>query len=128
MQSIFGALLAAGYAAAATTAIAASNHHVNSSVENQLTKSFAGAESIAKQYPHYANQIVAGAKGAFLHGDHWAYSAGLIAVVLGAVLVFLCFPAKERELELLAQYAREDSGEPSAPVSSDPDARPELAT
>ncbi|MGH3101958.1 MAG: MFS transporter, partial [Thermoleophilia bacterium] len=45
MQSIFGALLTAGYATAATAAIAAdsNNQQVNDSVQNQLTKSFAGA-------------------------------------------------------------------------------------
>jgi len=118
MQSIFGALLTAGYAAAATAAIAASDKHVNSSVETQLTKSFAGAEEIAKQYPSYANQIIAGAKGAFLHGDQWAYAAGLIAVVMGAVLVFVCFPTRDRERELLAQFAAEDAEEPSPTDSS----------
>jgi MFS transporter, DHA2 family, multidrug resistance protein len=119
MQSIFGALLTAGYASAAAASVAASNAHVTSSVENQLTKSFAGAQAIAKQYPSHADQIVAGAKAAFLHGDHWAYAAGLIAVVVGAALVFWCFPARDLELELLAQFAAEDSGQAAdAPPAS----------
>jgi MFS family permease len=122
MQSIFGALLTAGYATAATAAIAASNKHVNSSVENQLTKSFAGAETIAKQYPQYANQITSAAKASFLHGDQWAYTAGLVAVALGGALVFWCFPKRERERELLAQYAAEDSAGPSAAQAAQPDA------
>src|SRR5438094_6257425 len=42
MQSIFGALLAAGYAAAAG-AITSSGTNVTTSVQNQLTKSFDGA-------------------------------------------------------------------------------------
>jgi MFS family permease len=109
MQSIFGALLTAGYAAAATAAISSSSAHVTSNVENQLTKSFDGAEAIAKQYPAHSSEIIAGAKGAFLHGDQWAYLAGLIAVTLGGVLVFFCFPAKEQEQEMLAQFAAEDS-------------------
>jgi MFS family permease len=119
MQSIFGALLTAGYASAAAAAIASSNKHVSSSVENSLTKSFAGAQEIAKQYPQYANQIIAGAKTSFLHGDHWAYLAGLIAVALGGVLVFLCYPARDRERALLAQFAAEDSGQP-AEIESEP--------
>jgi MFS family permease len=116
MQSIFGALLTAGYAAAATAAISSANAHVTSNVENQLTKSFDGAEAIAKQYPGHSSEIIAGAKGAFLHGDQWAYLAGLIAVTLGGVLVFFCFPAKEREQEMLAQFAAEDAV-PAAPAA-----------
>ena len=114
MQSIFGALLTAGYAAAAATAVTSSNAHVTTSVENQLTKSFAGAEAIAKQYPQYASQISSAAKAAFLKGDQWAYLAGIVAVLLGAALVALCFPRPERERELLVEYAREDGpGEPA---------------
>jgi DHA2 family multidrug resistance protein-like MFS transporter len=110
MQSIFGALLTAGYAAAATAAIAAAPNsaQVNSDVENQLTKSFAGAESVAQQYPQYATQITAAAKQAFLDGDKWAYSAGLVAVVLGGVLVFFLFPRKDDEERLLAEYHAQD--------------------
>jgi MFS transporter, DHA2 family, multidrug resistance protein len=112
MQSVFGALLTAGYASAAGAAIAASDKHVNSSVEAQLTKSFAGAEAIAKRYPQYASQITAAAKQSFLHGDDWAYTAGLVAILAGAVIVFFLFPAFDRERELLEAYAREDQAVP----------------
>jgi hypothetical protein len=108
MQSIFGALLTAGYAAAATS-LTASDPQVSSSVENQLTKSFDGAEAIAAQYPHYSSQITTIAKESFLHGDQWAYLAGIVAVLLGGVLVFFCFPRKEREEALLAAYQAEDA-------------------
>jgi len=109
MQSIFGALLTAGYAAAASAAIAASDKHVSDSVQSQLTKSFAGAESVAEQYPRYASQITAGAKAAFLQGDQWAYLAGIIAVLGGAVLVFFMFPKRDEERQLLVAYHREDT-------------------
>ena len=92
MQSIFGALLTAGYAAAAAAAIASSGTNVDDSVQNQLTKSFDGAEQVATQYPQYADQITAAAKTAFLQGDQWAYIAGIVAVLLGAVLVYAAFP------------------------------------
>jgi DHA2 family multidrug resistance protein-like MFS transporter len=82
---------------------------VNQSVENQLTKSFAGAESVAQQFPQYAGQITAAAKQSFLDGDDWAYTAGLIAVLAGAALVLFLFPKKQEEQELLAQYAAEDA-------------------
>jgi len=111
MQSVFGALLTAGYAAAATAAIAAAPNsaQISDSVENQLTKSFAGAEAVAQQYPQYASQITAAAKQSFLDGDQWAYTAGLVAVALGAVLVFFMFPRKEAEQAALAAYQAEDA-------------------
>jgi MFS transporter, DHA2 family, multidrug resistance protein len=119
MQSIFGALLAAGYAASFTAAIAASPdaQKVSDSVEAQLTKSFAGAEAIAQQYPKYADQITAAAKASFLSGDQWAYVAGIVAVGLGAALVFFAFPRKEDERRLLVEYQREDSSTTSRVAS-----------
>jgi MFS family permease len=111
MQSILGALLTAGYAAAATAAIGASpkGAEISSSVQSQLTKSFAGAEAIAQQYPKYADGITAAAKESFLQGDQWAYLAGIVAVLLGAALVFFLFPAADRERELLAEYHAQDA-------------------
>jgi len=115
MQSIFGALLTAGYAAAASSLIAQSGKHISDSVEGQLTKSFDGAEAIAQQYPQYASQITAAAKTSFLQGDQWAYTAGIVAVLLGAVVVFFFFPKMEREKTLLAEYHAADTEPPAAP-------------
>ena len=93
MQSIFGALLTAGYAAAAGSLIASLGRDVSSSTQNELTKSFSSAADTASRYPSsIQDQIIAGAKKAFLHGDQWAYTAGIVAVVLGAALVFFKFP------------------------------------
>src|SRR5262245_28895599 len=103
MQSIFGALLTLGYASAASALVAESGKHISNSVENELTKSFSSAQELAQQYPHYSAQITAAAKTSFLHGDQWAYLAGVVAVVLGGTLVFFCFPKMERERELLAE-------------------------
>jgi MFS transporter, DHA2 family, multidrug resistance protein len=115
MQSIFGALLASGYTAAANAAVSgASNPAVTQSVQSQLTKSFDGAEAIAAQYPQYATQITAAAKASFLQGDQWAYLAGIIAVLLGAALVFFLFPKKDAEVEMLARFHREDTAGASA--------------
>jgi hypothetical protein len=109
MQSIFGALLTAGYATAAGTLISSSGKDVSSSTQAELTKSFSSAADTASRYPaSIQDSIVAGAKAAFLQGDQWAYTAGIVAVVLGAVLVFFCFPRVEREKELLARYHAED--------------------
>ena len=111
MQSIFGALLTAGYAAAAAAAIASSPHSasVDQNVENELTKSFSSAADLAHQYPQYSSQIIAAAKASFLKGDQWAYGAGIIAVVLGGLLVFFMFPKKDEEQALLAGYLAEDT-------------------
>jgi flagellar biosynthesis/type III secretory pathway M-ring protein FliF/YscJ len=49
------------------------------------------------------------AKTSFLKGDQWAYTAGLVAVLTGAVLVFFFFPRKERETTLLAGYESADA-------------------
>ena len=117
MQSIFGALLTAGYAKAASAAIAASGANVTDATQAELTKSFAGAADVAKQYPDHADAIIAGAKSSFLQGDQWAYTAGLVAVVLGAVLVFLLFPKQESERRLLAEYHAHDSDVAPSPPS-----------
>jgi MFS family permease len=111
MQSIFGALLTAGYAAAASAAIASAPNEkqITDSVQSQLTKSFAGAETVAEQYPQYASQITAAAKTSFLQGDQWAYTAGLVAVLIGATVVFFLFPKKDDEERLLAEYHAEDT-------------------
>jgi EmrB/QacA subfamily drug resistance transporter len=116
MQSIFGALLTAGYATAASAAITASgNKAITSSVESELTKSFSSAADLAKRYPESVQKaIVEGAKSSFLKGDQWAYTAGIIAVVLGAVLVFFMFPKAADEKRLLAQYQAEDSAAEAA--------------
>ena len=110
MQSIFGALLTAGYASAASAEIAASPQadQVSDSVQNELTRSFASAADTAQAYPQYADGIIAGAKQAFLDGDQWAYLAGTIAVLLGAALVFFMFPRRDEEQALLEGYAAED--------------------
>jgi len=111
MQSIFGALLTAGYAAAASTAIAASPEQarVTENVEGELTKSFSSAADLAQQYPGHSEQIIAAAKSSFLQGDEWAYAAGIIAIVLGAALVFFLFPKNDEERRLLEQYSAEDA-------------------
>jgi MFS transporter, DHA2 family, multidrug resistance protein len=108
MQSIFGALLTAGYASAAGSLVPSS---VNSNVESELTKSFSSAANTAAAYPDYASQIIAGARQSFLDGAKWAYFAGVIAVLVGGVLVFWFFPRHEREVALLAQYQDDDDAD-----------------
>ena len=114
MQSILGALLTAGYAAAAGAAVAASGKNINSSVQSELTKSFSSAADTASRYPpSVQDTIVAAAKTAFLQGDRWAYTAGIVAVLLGATLVFFKFPRRNQERQLLERYEAEDAAAPA---------------
>jgi DHA2 family multidrug resistance protein-like MFS transporter len=113
MQSILGALLTVGYASAFNQLIAgapsATQAQITTSVQSELTKSFASASATAEQYPQYSTQIIQAARESFVSGQDWAYLAGIIAIALGAVLVFFCFPKREDELRLLAQYQAEDA-------------------
>src|SRR4051794_6402112 len=111
MQSIFGALLTAGYAAAASAAISSSGESakVTENIEGELTKSFSSAADLASQYPRHSEQIIEAAKVSFLQGDAWAYLAGIIAILLGGALVFFRFPKKDEEEALLTQYNAEDT-------------------
>jgi EmrB/QacA subfamily drug resistance transporter len=111
MQSILGALLTAGYAAAFATAIAnaPNGSSVSTSVQSQLTKSFASAANTAQQYPQYSKQIISAAQSSFIDGADWAYVAGIVAILLGAALVFFLFPKHDAEIELIEQYHAEDA-------------------
>lgn len=110
MQSLLGALLTAGYAASATKLIgdAPNADQITASVQSQLTKSFASAADVAAQYPKYSDAIIAAARESFEQGQTWAYLAGVIAVLLGAALVFFAFPKHDRERQLLAEYQAGD--------------------
>ena len=115
MQSILGALLTAGYAAAVGRAIAASpqqgaGHRAAS--QNELTKSFSSAADDRPAVPAATPaRSSPRAKTSFLSGDQWAYTAGIIAVLIGAALVFFLFPGHEDEQRLLAGYRAEDTAD-----------------
>jgi Na+/melibiose symporter-like transporter len=107
MTSILGAVLTAHYASA--MADQSVSNQVSSATEAQLQLSFASAENIAANHPQDADAILAAAKSSFLDGDQWAYGAGLVSVLIGAVLVFLVFPKHEREEALRASYHAKDT-------------------
>lgn len=110
LQSIFGALLTAGYAKNFNSLIAETPQasQVSEQVQEELTKSFSSATLTAEQYPEYATQIVGAARVSFLDGGDWAYLAGIAAVLIGAAIVFFAFPKRDGERELLAAYEAED--------------------
>ena len=122
MQSVLGAILTAGYAAAIARSIASApatvQTQITSEVQAQLQKSFDGAISIAKQYPEYSDAIVAAARQSFLDGADWAYATGMLTMLLGAVIVFVFYPRRAHEHDLLRSYAAADQAGGS--VSSAP--------
>jgi MFS transporter, DHA2 family, multidrug resistance protein len=113
MQSILGAVLTAGYGAAVAADIAASpdKDKISTGLQQEFENSFAAATTAASQYPQHADAIVAAAKSSFLDGDQWAYGAGIVAIVLGAALVFFLFPRRDAERDLLEAYAAQDQAD-----------------
>jgi MFS family permease len=111
MQSILGALLTAGYAASFANLISSSpnSDKVSSSVEAELQRSFSSAANTADQYPQYSDQIIEAAKQSFIKGEDLAYLGGIVAILLGAALVWKLFPDFNEETKLLTSYAAEDS-------------------
>ena len=111
MQSLLGAILTAAYAADVAQRVQGTPLAGNRQVTTVLERSFASAADYASKVdPSQAKAILAGARASFLHGADWAFGAGIIAIVVGAVLVALAFPGKRRELDLLAQFEAEDAG------------------
>jgi len=114
MQALLGTLLTIGYASAFTNQIDASPAagRVSESTENALLQSYSSAATLAERYPEYQQQIIDAARTSFIDGANWAYAAGAIAVVLGAMLVALRYPGHAGELATVADYQRQD--EPAA--------------
>jgi hypothetical protein len=108
MTSIFGALLTAGYATAMGTAITESGDDVTAATQSQLQLSYASAANLADQYPAYSDQIIAAAETSFLQADQLTYVAGLVAVIIGATVVFVFFPRKEDEERMRQSFHAED--------------------
>ena len=111
MQSIFGALLTAGYVSSFDSQLTSADsgtQQVSDQVAGQLTKSFSSAEATASRYPQYATEIVAAARESFVAGQKWAFLAGMVAMGLGALLVWFGFPDRNDEIGMIADYQRVD--------------------
>jgi hypothetical protein len=96
---------------AAALSAAPNAAQITSSTTAQLEMSFSSASQVAAQYPQYATQITEGAKTSFLAGADWAYTAGIVAILLGFVIVYVRFPKRDEEERLLAAYHAEDTGQ-----------------
>jgi EmrB/QacA subfamily drug resistance transporter len=112
MQSILGSVLTSAYASSFASQIAGNPDaakNVSDSTQTQLERSFGSAVTVAEQHKEYAPQIVHAAQTAFLSGGDAAYTVGIVAIALGAVLVFFAYPKQDREEELLTQFHAEDA-------------------
>lgn len=125
MQSLLGAVLAAGYATAIRSAIAgapaAEQAAVTDGISAALQRSFGSATDLASRYPQYATDISSAAQSSFLTGANWAYAVGIVAMAVGALVVALFYPGRAEERRLVASYAVADGSGASDPTGpSDP--------
>ena len=73
--------------------------------------SYAGAMTVARNIRNMPIRSLPPRKLAFLAGDDQAYIAGIIAVLIGAVLVFFLFPKLDNERKMLVEYHQQDMAE-----------------
>jgi DHA2 family multidrug resistance protein-like MFS transporter len=110
-QAVLGTFLTLGYAASFSQQVAASPDasQVSAATQSQLSASYASATKVAEQFPEYQSAIVSAAQESFLQGAGWAYAAGALFIVMGALLVFFAYPSKQKALDLFAEYEQEDA-------------------
>ena len=113
MQSILGALLAAGYA----DRVRLGDRRGAERVEREPVRSRTNSPSrsrapsaTAQQYPQYASRSRPPRKQSFVDGaELGVHRRGHRRSSLGAVLVFFMFPKHDDEQRLLAEYHAEDT-------------------
>ena len=75
------------------------------SVTSSFTMSYAGAQSVSGAVsPVRDRRSRPRRNSAFLAGDQYAYIAGIIAVLIGAALVFFVFPKRDKEHEVMVGH------------------------
>ena len=122
MQSIFGALLTAGYAAAIAAdrwpRRTARDHRQRPGAADEVLRQ---REAVAAAVPRVREGDHAAAKASFLAGTLGVHRR-IIAVLIGAAIVFRLFPGKADEERLLAEYHAEDAGraQKSGPCADQP--------
>ena len=106
MQSIFGALLTAGYAAAVSAAIGGARQARRSppACRPSSTKSFPSAANVASSTRSTRRRSPPRPRSSFLDGRRLAYGAGAIAVVTVPWSSSSAFPRRPKRIELLEHY------------------------
>ena len=111
MQSILAIFLTRQYTASIDSQLAdlptSERSTITSQTEGILRNSFGGAEALAQQFPQHSEAIIQGARDAFIHGSAATVIAALITVAIGLLVALIGFPRKQQELELEAEYAKE---------------------
>lgn len=111
LQAVLGTALTLGYAAEFAKQVTASPDAslVSAQTQSALTQSFSSATALGARYPTYQSAIEEAAKFSFIHGSAIAYAVGFVLVFIGAALVFVAFPGKDKSLELFDEYHTEDA-------------------
>ena len=111
MQSILAIFLTRQYTASIDSQLAdlptSERSTITSQTEGILRNSFGGAEALAQQFPQHSEAIMQGARDAFIDGSAATVIAALITVAIGLLVALIGFPRKQQELELEAEYAKE---------------------
>lgn len=109
MQSLLGAILAAGFAGKFADIIAqsGSSNEVSADVTRALQSSFASAEHVASQHPDLKDQILEAARQSLLAGALEAYLVGAVAILVGLAVVWFGVPSREVENELRESYRQQ---------------------
>jgi len=111
MQSILAIFLTRQYTASVDQQLASLPASERSGITEKtasiLSESFGGAQVLAEKYPKYGDAIIEGARRAFIEGSAAAIIVALIAVFIGLLITWIGFPHKQQELELEAEYAKE---------------------
>ena len=108
-QAVMGTLLAVRYTHYFTKAFASDPQQadqLSKQAASSISKSFTGAEQVAKQFPQASSQqLVAAAKEAFVSGKTAALVFATVTAAVGFVVVLLFFPKHDEELRTYREIA-----------------------
>lgn len=119
MQSIMGTLLVVKYSSDITSAVQAATpqqqSELSASAITLMSQSFTGAQQVAQGLPgNGPTLLMNAAKSAFSDGSNVAYAFALLAVIVGLLLVAFLYPGKQKEAQILAEYASEEAAPPES--------------
>lgn len=111
LQSLLGAVLAAGFSSYTEKIISSSPNAslITGDIDQALRSSFTSAQSIAERYPQYSDAIFQAAKESMVAGSLSAYIVGGIAVIAGILIAWFGIPSRRDEQAMLEEYAAADS-------------------